>query len=226
MNANELADGILAIEERIFLTKKEHQLFQNSATMLRQQQAEIEALKQIIDANNLNQNIGQFVKPTNKPVAWMDYLEHSDVYDLNVSGRGIPLYTHPVKEEHFEDEPQAEELHEIMQSNTHPVKEQYKFGVDWSKDGNAVIVLKICEDGVAEVVFMDYQKATHPVKEQDESFDRTASHMAGEYVSYKAELTDEEINKIYLEKYDGHMGFLSPDEVREFARAILRKAQE
>ena len=61
MNANELADGILAIEERIFLTKKEHQLFQNSATMLRQQQAEIEALKQIIDANNLNQNIGQFI---------------------------------------------------------------------------------------------------------------------------------------------------------------------
>ena len=45
MNPNELADGILAIEERIFLTKKEHQLFQNSATMLRQQQAKIEALK-------------------------------------------------------------------------------------------------------------------------------------------------------------------------------------
>ena len=34
----------------------------------------------------------------NKPVAWIDYLEHSDVYDLNVSGRGIPLYTHPAKE--------------------------------------------------------------------------------------------------------------------------------
>ena len=34
----------------------------------------------------------------NKPVAWIDYLEHSDVYDLNVSGRGVPLYTHPVKE--------------------------------------------------------------------------------------------------------------------------------
>jgi hypothetical protein len=39
-------------------------------------------------------------------------------------------------------------------------------------------------------------------------------------------LTDEEINKIYLKKYDGHMGFLSPDEVRNFARTILRKAQE
>ena len=34
----------------------------------------------------------------NEPVAWMDYLEHSDVYDLNVSGRGIPLYTHQGKE--------------------------------------------------------------------------------------------------------------------------------
>ena len=33
----------------------------------------------------------------NEPVAWMDYLEHSNVYDLNVSGRGIPLYTHPAK---------------------------------------------------------------------------------------------------------------------------------
>ena len=33
----------------------------------------------------------------NEPVAWMDYLEHSDIYDLNVSGRGIPLYTHPAK---------------------------------------------------------------------------------------------------------------------------------
>ena len=49
MNANELADGILAIEERIFLTKKEHQLFQNSATMLRQQQAEIEKLRSWVE---------------------------------------------------------------------------------------------------------------------------------------------------------------------------------
>ena len=34
----------------------------------------------------------------NKPVAWINYVEHSDFYDLNISGRGIPLYTHPVKE--------------------------------------------------------------------------------------------------------------------------------
>jgi hypothetical protein len=41
-----------------------------------------------------------------KPVAWMDYLEHSNVYDLNVSGRGIPLYTAP-------RELSDEEIHEI-----------------------------------------------------------------------------------------------------------------
>ena len=35
---------------------------------------------------------------------------------------GYSNYTHPVTE-HFEDEPQAEELHEILQSNSHPVKE-------------------------------------------------------------------------------------------------------
>ena len=42
-----------------------HEL-EKAASFIRQQQAEIETLKQIIDANNLNQNIGQFVKPTNE----------------------------------------------------------------------------------------------------------------------------------------------------------------
>ena len=94
----------------------------------------------------------------NEPVAWMDYLEHSDVYDLNVSGRGIPLYT-------------------------------------------------------------------HPVKEQDESFDRTASHMAGEYVSYTKELTDEEITACMgsLPKYNSE---IVDEDLVNFARAILKKAQE
>ena len=91
MNANELADELSK------QTGGAGNIQQQAATMLRQQQAEIEELKQIIDANNLSQNIGQFVKPTNEPVAWMDYLEFTDVYDLNVSGRGVPLYTHPVE---------------------------------------------------------------------------------------------------------------------------------
>ena len=68
---------------------------------------------------------------------------------------------------------------------------------------------------------------THPVSQYKAI---TNTKIEPTVVSYthpvKEQLTDEEINKIYLEKYDGHMGFLSPDEVREFARAILRKAQE
>jgi hypothetical protein len=64
----------------------------------------------------------------NEPVAYIDPydLERLPHYDCHIGSQqlknGIPLYTHPVKE-HFEDEPQAEELHEILQSNSHPVKE-------------------------------------------------------------------------------------------------------
>ena len=34
----------------------------------------------------------------------MDYLEHSNLYDLNVSGRGIPLYTAPQIKELSDEE--------------------------------------------------------------------------------------------------------------------------
>lgn len=40
---------------------------------------------------------------------------------------------------------------------------QYKFGVDWGKDDKSVTVLKICEDGIAEVVFVDYEER-HGIK--------------------------------------------------------------
>ena len=93
MNANELANLIGMCGDGGYN--------QDAATMLRQQQAEIEALKQIIDANNLNQNIGQFVKPTNEPVAWIGETLMGRQY---INGQkdellvGTALYTHPVKE--------------------------------------------------------------------------------------------------------------------------------
>ena len=65
MNANELAD-LIENEDTLWLEGRLSEI----ATMLRQQQAEIKALKQIIDANNLNQNIGQFVKPIKYSDAW------------------------------------------------------------------------------------------------------------------------------------------------------------
>ena len=74
-----------------------HEL-EKAASFIRQQQAEIEALKQIIDANNLNQNIGQFVKPTNEPVAWMHQNPDYAISKHQSLEYNIPLYTHPVKE--------------------------------------------------------------------------------------------------------------------------------
>jgi hypothetical protein len=60
---------------------------------------EIEVLKQIIDANNLNQNIGQFVKPANEPVAYVnsmcnDYIDWK-IDPMSIDGQS--LYTHPAK---------------------------------------------------------------------------------------------------------------------------------
>ena len=76
--------------------------FVYSEAFVRQQQAEIEALKQIIDANNLNQKIGQFVKPINEPVAWMHTTICSWVstfiHPETQPEEWIPLYTHPVKD--------------------------------------------------------------------------------------------------------------------------------
>jgi hypothetical protein len=93
---------------------------------------------------------------------------------------------------------------------------------------------------------------THPVKEQDESFDRTASHTAGEYVSHPVKELDEQFKKGFEagkeEGWKAHkfhhpvkeLGYndimgtwwetmpnaKSCEGVFEFARAILRKAQE
>ena len=157
MNANELADLIGMCGDGGYN--------QDAATMLRQQQAEIEALKMDIHSLTYGERLTKYF---NEPVAYIDPydLERLPHYDCHIGSQqlknGIPLYT-------------------------------------------------------------------HPVKEQDESFDRTASHMAGEYVSYKAELTDEEILIVWTSsnfvRYteNGHI-----DEIffNKFARAILRKAQE
>ena len=82
MTANELANELDLRKNR--LTGKEHELgaraillYGYSADMIREQQSEIGRLKQIIDANNLNQNIGQFVKPANEP-----YLTDEKIWKL------------------------------------------------------------------------------------------------------------------------------------------------
>ena len=69
------------------------------------------------------------------------------------------------------------------------------------------------------------------LKSEPWGFDRTASHMAGEYVSYPVkEPTDLELLKMIGEKFT-RFGFegdyvVEDSELIDFARAILRKAQE
>ena len=211
MNANELADGILAIEERIFLTKKEHQLFQNSAAMLRQQQAEIEALKAEIVSIEKNTDYwadkANWIKP-NKPVAYVSTTGLNDIEWTDAShslNYGDALYTHPIKE-HFEDEPQAEELHEIMQSNTHPVKELH-LSLQKSKQTGELLAVTYTDDE-HRIVEVLWQKS--PVKElTDEEITELKNALKGsEYKTYPSKKQWE--SYLVLEKY---------------AERLLRKAQ-
>jgi hypothetical protein len=67
------------------------------ARLIRQQQAEIEALKQTIDANNLSQNIGQFVRPANELVALVNNMCNDSIdwkVDPLTLEEGTPLYTY------------------------------------------------------------------------------------------------------------------------------------
>ena len=79
---------------------------------IKQQAKEIAMLKQIIDANNLQSDIGQLKKELalqklsdisqeieNEPVAWMT--ENGTIFDVLplIVGGLIPLYTHPMREE-------------------------------------------------------------------------------------------------------------------------------
>ena len=112
---------------------------QDAATMLRQQQAEIGALKQIIDANNLNQNIGQFVKPTNEPVAWMDDLSFFTEQPDDMDGV-TPLYTHQYERPHntvlVPCDKLAEMQAEIETLKAHPVKdlEDIDINITWNEN--------------------------------------------------------------------------------------------
>jgi hypothetical protein len=89
-------------------------------------------------------------------------------------------------------------------------------------DGNSYIQMGVPTRD-EKISHQPYPLYTHPA---DESFDRTASHMAGEYVSYPAKtLTDEEIMDC-IEDKTGYSFNACDEDLLDFARAILRKAQE
>ena len=99
MNANELAN-LLEVDSWYKLVTREE-----IATMLRQQQAEIEALKK----EAALQRLSDFTQEAdNEPVAWMCKDDDVITDKFKKSGKGgdcsdynIPLYTHPAKELHL-----------------------------------------------------------------------------------------------------------------------------
>ena len=103
MNANTLADEL----DDIDAYEKHQTLLGKAATMLRQQQAEIEALKAAkIRAYNNGVEDGRKPDTNNKPVAWMETYKGEpnnldwDKSNLNYGSEFhdvVPLYTHPYK---------------------------------------------------------------------------------------------------------------------------------
>ena len=107
MNANELADALDDVVAN-YIQMIADVDFSDVATMLRQQQAEIEALKAAkIRAYNNGVEDGRKPDTNNKPVAWMETYKGEpnnldwDKSNLNYGSEFhdvVPLYTHPVKE--------------------------------------------------------------------------------------------------------------------------------
>ena len=105
MNANTLADEL----DDIDAYEKHQTLLGKAATMLRQQQAEIESLKAgKIRAYDNGVEDGRKPDTNNKPVAWMETYKGEpnnldwDKSNLNYGSEFhdvVPLYTHPVKEQ-------------------------------------------------------------------------------------------------------------------------------
>ena len=134
----------------------------------------------------------------NEPVAWMyNYENFPDSFVVcraRKSDQDIPLYAHPVKEQSTNE--RIEMLKEMVEKSANPA------GWIGYHEGHLVSFLQTQEQVDSFLKNTDTAGRvkpvyTHPVKEQDESFDRTASHMAGEYVSYPVKeltLTDAEIS--------------------------------
>ena len=197
MNANKHLD--FYNPDSIYYGNSRHYI-QQLENKVRQQQAEIEALRKshIELEKGIVKDLNQ--RQSAEPVAWMladkeaEHIRSIMAVQHDFVPEGcveIPLYTHPVKE-HFEDEPQAEELHEIMQSNVELTDEE--------------II-----ESLAELEHEQWMKWADTIMQTEKISDVRFARWASCMIPY-AELTEE------MKEFD-----------REWARkalAILRKASE
>ena len=162
----------------------------------------------------------------NEPVAWMDYLEFTEVYDLNVSGRGIPLYTHPAKT------PAKQKYDDCMKDCDEPNPvERLRFFLSCALTG---------QDWLDVEPFID--AITHPAKTLTDRIEELEKLVSQRFDDGKRlgvletedrfrkaiNLTDEEIRQCILEYFESpeYKQYPLPIVSVQFARAILRKAQE
>ena len=224
MNANELAEDLEGA--KLVILKLNEMLHQQQAELDRavelytDKAIENEALKQIIDANNLNQNIGQFVKPINEPVAWMredGVIAFHKQKEVDSQGyKWIPLYAHPFNNnepvgkvvqydkngslEHawFGEPPPVGTL-----LYTHPVKLTDELN-NLKKENK--IFKEILSEMDKQVYNIEFLKQPMQILED------------GQIVHVFKELTDEEILEVIKER--------ETPSYMNFARAILKKASE
>ena len=115
MTANELADeldnleivcknpsyliGMETYEQAFLRCNSKLKMKKEAATMLRQQQAEIEALKEKVKQNADLEEKVDLCKEKLKPIVWMSEVEGGTMYTNYEYPKSVPLYTHPVKEQ-------------------------------------------------------------------------------------------------------------------------------
>ena len=104
MNANELADELEKLHQQDLIDGVADLAMPEAAAMLRQQQAEIKALKKLVSEMKYEKSSGVY-EMNNVPVAWMHHCLKSGIGYLSYTKppplddyKPIPLYTHPVKE--------------------------------------------------------------------------------------------------------------------------------
>ena len=96
MNALKLADDLNNANGFQYIAQLG--LASQAATMLRQQQVEIQALKEKVKQNaDLNEKV-YLCKKKLKPIVWMAEVEGGTMYTNYEYPESIPLYTHPVKD--------------------------------------------------------------------------------------------------------------------------------
>ena len=214
MNANELADKLQELDSKLHLIE----LFK-SATMLRQQQAEIEELETGL------KNVWKVVEGKQAEIDRLNY--DLDGFKKNFFVSGFHLQIKMANEQLLKQQEQIDalksELDRAVELYTDKAIENEVLEKELTEAGGMIGVLReqLQEEIQARANALD--DLNNRMMKFMKSYNEMAwklEEVGGAYTHPVKELTDEEIVNLYKETEADNGG------IREFARAILRKAQE